>query len=32
MLPLSTTLWLVVPPIVILAAAIVYFLRKERPN
>ena len=32
MLPLSTALFLVVPPIVILAIAILYFFRREGPN
>jgi len=32
MLPLSTALCLVVPPIVILSIAILYFFRKEGPN
>ena len=32
MLPLSTALFLVVPPIVILTIAILYFFRKEGPN
>ncbi len=32
MLPLSTALWLVIPPIVILATVIVHFFRKEGSN
>jgi hypothetical protein len=32
MLPLSTALCLVIPPIVILTIAILYFFRKEGPN
>ena len=32
MLPLSTALWLILPPIAILATAIVYFFRKEGRN
>lgn len=32
MLPLSTALWLVIPPAVILAIAVLYFFRKEGPN
>jgi hypothetical protein len=29
MLPLPTALWLVLPPVVILAVAILYYVRKE---
>jgi hypothetical protein len=32
MLPLSTALCLVVPPVVILTIAILYFSRREGPN
>jgi len=31
MLPLATLLWLVIPPVVILALALVYYLRREGP-
>ena len=31
MLPLSTALWLVIPPVVILAIAIFYYFREEGP-
>jgi hypothetical protein len=32
MLPLSTALWLAIPPVVILTVAILYFFRKEGRN
>jgi hypothetical protein len=32
MLPLSTALWLAIPPVLILATVVVYFLRKEGPH
>jgi hypothetical protein len=32
LLPLSTLLWLVIPPALILTVAILYYLRKEGRN